>query len=104
MRLVVAKDELDAMLSHKGTCISCYCYVVDMQASRAPILFFANKMDLPGALEPVECNSWCCISYITVAQALNLDAITNKAWFIKGSNALTGEGLDDGVQWLVERL
>lgn len=43
MRLVVAKDELDSMLKHK-----------DMETSRAPILFFANKMDLAGALEPVD--------------------------------------------------
>lgn len=36
-----------------------------------PVLFFANKMDLPTAATPVDC-----------VQALQLDAITDKPWHI----------------------
>ena len=52
-------------------------------------MFFANKMDLPTALSPVEC-----------VQNLQLDKITDKPWHIASSNALTGEGLEEGINWL----
>ena len=54
-----------------------------------PILFFANKMDKPQACSAVEC-----------VQMLELDKITDKAWHIAPSNALSGEGLDEGITWL----
>jgi len=79
-RLVVAKDEIDAMLAHPGL-------------RKCPILFFANKKDLPTALSPVE-----------IAQALNLDDIKDRAWQIVPSNGLTGEGVDKGTDWLAEKL
>jgi ADP-ribosylation factor-like protein 6 len=77
---VVAKDEIDAMLAHPGL-------------RKCPILFFANKKDLPTALSPVE-----------IAQALNLDDIKDRAWQIVPSNGLTGEGVDKGTDWLAEKL
>lgn len=60
---------------------------------RVPILYFANKKDLPAALSPVE-----------IAQALGLEDIKDRPWQIVPSNGLTGEGLDKGTDWLVERL
>ncbi len=77
---VVAKDEMDTMLSHPNM-------------RKCPIIFFANKKDLPTALSPVE-----------IAQALCLDDIKDRAWQIVPSNGLTGEGLDKGTDWLVEKL
>ena len=73
----VAKDELDTMLTH-----------VDLP-SDVPLLFFANKMDRPQAQTAVDC-----------VQALELDKISDKAWHIAPSNALTGEGLEEGINWL----
>lgn len=35
---------------------------------------------------------------------LELDKIENKPWHISSSNALTGEGLQDGVSWLVQQI
>lgn len=42
IRMCVAKDELDTMLSHP-----------DLRS--VPLLFFANKMDRPTASQPVDC-------------------------------------------------
>ena len=83
MRMCVARDEMEMLLEHadiKG-------------APSAPILFFANKMDLPGALEPSE-----------VSLQLGLSAITERPWQVAASNALTGEGVNEGIEWLVSTL
>lgn len=82
LRLVVAKDELDTMMRHPN-----------MATRKVPILFFANKKDLPIALSPVE-----------ISQALKLDDIKDRSWIIVPSNALTGEGLDKGTDWLADIL
>jgi len=81
-RMVVAKDELDILLQHS-----------EIASRRIPILFFANKMDCKGALSPVQCS-----------QKMGLDAVRNKPWHICASNALTGEGLNDGVDWLTDQI
>lgn len=77
-RLLVAQEELQQLLSHPSI------------ASRSiPILFFANKMDLRDAL-----------SDVGVSTALGLETISNKSWHICSSNALKGDGIADGIQWL----
>ena len=78
---VVAKDELDGLLSHP------------LLGPRVPVLFLANKMDLPTALSPVD-----------VAQALGLVNIRDRPWHIMPSNALTGDGLEKGMEWIAEKL
>lgn len=82
MRLVVVKDELDLLLQHQ-----------DLRRRRVPVLFFANKMDCIDALSSVK-----------IAAGLNLEKIENKPWQICSSNALTGEGLQNGVQWLTAQI
>ena len=77
-RLLVAHEELQQLLSHPAI------------ASRSiPILFFANKMDIRDAL-----------SDVGVSTALSLENISNKSWHICSSNALKGDGIADGLQWL----
>mmetsp|Transcript_7981 Transcript_7981/g.19006 ORF Transcript_7981/g.19006 Transcript_7981/m.19006 type:complete len:188 (-) Transcript_7981:30-593(-) len=78
VRMCVAKDELEHMLGHKT--------IKDM---RIPVLFFANKMDKPSALTPAEC-----------MEELGLSSITDKAWHIAASCATTGEGVEEGIDWL----
>ncbi len=78
---VVAKDELDNMLANKQL------------PRNIPLLFLANKRDLPSALTPVE-----------IASALGLEDLRERPWQIMPSNALTGEGLDRGVEWLSEKI
>jgi ADP-ribosylation factor-like protein 6 len=77
IRMCVAKDELETMLGHADL------------PNDVPLLFFANKMDRPQAHTAVDC-----------VQMLELDKITDKAWHIAPSNALTGEGLEEGISWL----
>lgn len=80
-RMCVVQDELETMLEHKA-----------LRGQEFPILFFANKMDLPSALTPVAC-----------MEELELDEL-DKPWHITASNALTGKGVEHGVQWLAEQL
>ncbi|XP_012508255.1 PREDICTED: ADP-ribosylation factor-like protein 6 [Propithecus coquereli] len=56
---------------------------------RIPILFFANKMDLRDAVTSVK-----------VSQLLCLENIKDKPWHICASDAIKGEGLQEGVDWL----
>ncbi|KAK2516842.1 hypothetical protein Q9233_013605 [Columba guinea] len=82
LRMVVAKEELNTLLNHP-----------DVKHRRLPILFFANKMDLRDA-----------ISSVKVSQLLSLENIKDKPWHICASDALKGEGLQEGVDWLQDHL
>ena len=82
VRMCVAKDELDSMLEHK-----------DITHKEIPLLFFANKVDLPGGLEPVD-----------IAKKLELYDVEDKPWHIASTNALTGEGIDGGIVWMAEKV
>ena len=77
IRASVARDELQTMLNHP-------------QMQRViPILFFANKMDLDGVMLASECSD-----------ALDLHQIKDKAWQICECSALTGKGINAGLDWL----
>ncbi|RZC34322.1 Arf, Ras, G-alpha, SRPRB, and/or Miro domain containing protein [Asbolus verrucosus] len=82
LRLVVVKEELDLLLQHPDIC-----------NRKIPILFFSNKMDCKDALSSVK-----------IAAGLGLDKIMDKPWHIAASNALTGEGLQEGVEWLTQQI
>lgn len=82
LRMVVAKDELDMLLQHP-----------DIRSRKIPILFFANKMDVREAMSSVK-----------VSQTLGLERIMDKPWHICASNAVTGEGLHEGVEWLTGQI
>ncbi|XP_013919323.1 PREDICTED: ADP-ribosylation factor-like protein 6 isoform X4 [Thamnophis sirtalis] len=82
LRMVVAKEELDTLLAHP-----------DLKHRRIPILFFANKMDLRDA-----------VSSVKVSHLLTLENIKDKPWQICASDALKGEGLQEGVDWLQDQI
>ncbi|XP_052349422.1 ADP-ribosylation factor-like protein 6 isoform X1 [Oncorhynchus keta] len=82
LRMVVAKEELDTLLNHQ-----------DIRSRRLPVLFFANKSDLREAM-----------SLVKVSQLLCLENIKDKPWHICASNAVKGEGLLEGVDWLQEQI
>nr|XP_046217073.1 ADP-ribosylation factor-like protein 6 isoform X2 [Oncorhynchus gorbuscha] len=82
LRIVVAKEELDTLLNHQ-----------DIRSRRLPVLFFANKSDLREAM-----------SLVKVSQLLCLENIKDKPWHICASNAVKGEGLLEGVDWLQEQI
>ena len=82
IRMTVAKDELNMLLRNS-----------DIAQKRIPILLFANKMDVRDSLSSCKSSS-----------LLQLEQIKDKPWHICASNALTGEGLNDGIQWVAEQL
>ena len=57
------------------------------------LLVFANKQDLPGAAATGE-----------VAEGLGLDELRGRSWHIQACCSISGEGLHDGLNWIVENL
>ncbi|XP_034042302.1 ADP-ribosylation factor-like protein 6 isoform X2 [Thalassophryne amazonica] len=82
LRTVVTKEELETLLNHE-----------DIRSRKIPVLFFANKMDLQDAMSSVK-----------VSQLLCLENIKDKPWHICASNAIRGEGLQEGLDWLQDRI
>jgi len=82
LRMCVAKEELEQLLGHEN-----------IKATRCPILFFANKMDMAGALSLEEC-----------MDELGLDKVREKPWHITSSNAVTGAGITEGIEWLCDNI
>lgn len=79
LRMCVVKDELQQMLRH-----------ADLKDTKTPFVFFANKMDLPGAKTPME-----------LTQILELNSVMgDHPMNIFASNALKGSGIGDGMAWL----
>jgi len=56
----------------------------------ASLLVLANKQDLAGALSPDE-----------IAQTLQLQDVAQRHWNIQACSAVSGEGLEAGVDWIV---
>ena len=83
MRLVVSSEEFDSMLNHSTF----------RNRNKIPILIFANKSDIKGA-----------ISSSGIRDELNLDKIQNRPWRIFPSNALNGDGISEGIEWLIQEL
>eukprot|EP00817_Percolomonadidae_sp_ATCC50343_P001025 CAMPEP_0117429178 /NCGR_PEP_ID=MMETSP0758-20121206/8755_1 /TAXON_ID=63605 /ORGANISM="Percolomonas cosmopolitus, Strain AE-1 (ATCC 50343)" /LENGTH=115 /DNA_ID=CAMNT_0005216013 /DNA_START=315 /DNA_END=662 /DNA_ORIENTATION=+ len=79
-RLCNAKDELKKILTHKNL-------------ENKPILVFANKQDLDKSVPPKE-----------LSAILKMDKISGREWNLIGSNALKGEGIEEGINWLMDRI
>jgi len=58
-----------------------------------PLLVFANKQDIPGALTPLE-----------VSEGLGLSAVKERQYAIFQASALKGTGITEGVDWLVNSI
>ena len=79
-RLNTTKDEFHAILDED-------------ELKEALVLVFANKQDLPGALDEAK-----------IAQALDLGKIKSRKWTIFKTSAMKGEGLFEGLDWLASEL
>lgn len=55
-----------------------------------PLLIFANKQDMVSALDSDE-----------IVEKLCLGDITNRQWTIMACSAVKGEGLSEGLDWIV---
>lgn len=58
-----------------------------------PLMVFANKQDLLTAATAKE-----------IAETLNLHTIRGRQWQIQACSAKTGEGLEDGMKWMVKTI
>merc|ERR1711918_140384 len=76
IRMCVAKTELQEILKHQD-------------AAGKPILFFSNKKDRPDAADVQK-----------VWDQMELDKISDRPIQIQPSDALRGEGIKQGMDWL----
>ncbi|KAF9359120.1 Arf GTPase arl1 [Mortierella sp. AD094] len=76
-RVSTAKEELMAMLEEE-------------ELKDASLLVFANKQDMAGAMTAAE-----------VSDALGLSTLMNRQWSIYKTSAVKGEGLTEGLDWLI---
>merc|ERR1712137_270199 len=58
-----------------------------------PLLVYANKQDLLSAMSAED-----------IATGLNLTGIKDRSWQIQACSAKTGEGLSEGMEWLVSTI
>ncbi|GMN52155.1 hypothetical protein TIFTF001_021298 [Ficus carica] len=79
-RLAIAKEEFHAILEEE-------------ELRGAVVLIFANKQDLPGALDDA-----------AITESLELHKIKNRQWAIFKTSAIKGEGLFEGLDWLSNTL
>ncbi|EMR10460.1 hypothetical protein PNEG_01174 [Pneumocystis murina B123] len=79
-RLSATTKELNAILNEK-------------ELSNIDLLVFANKQDAPNALNIEE-----------ISETLNLVDMKERNWTIIPTSAITGEGLNEGLDWLVNSI
>eukprot|EP00916_Digyalum_oweni_P006056 GHVL01010442.1.p1 GENE.GHVL01010442.1~~GHVL01010442.1.p1 ORF type:complete len:184 (+),score=30.31 GHVL01010442.1:86-637(+) len=58
-----------------------------------PVLIFANKQDVSGAMDAGE-----------ISIGLNLTSIKDRDWHIQSCCAVDGTGIDSGIQWMASRV
>ncbi|XP_015795942.1 ADP-ribosylation factor 6 [Tetranychus urticae] len=68
-----------------------YRIVNDREMRDVIILIFANKQDLPEAMKPQE-----------IQDRLGLTALTKRSWHVQSSCATSGDGLYEGLTWLMD--
>ncbi|CAO3644853.1 unnamed protein product [Mucor hiemalis] len=79
-RISEARDELQRMLNED-------------ELRDALLLVFANKQDLPNAMNAAE-----------ITDKLGLHSLRNRRWYIQTTCATSGDGLYEGLEWLSSNL
>ncbi|POS85829.1 ADP-ribosylation factor 1 [Erysiphe pulchra] len=79
-RVVEAREELQRMLNED-------------ELRDAILLVFANKQDLPNAMNAAE-----------ITDKLGLHSLKQRAWYIQSTCATSGDGLYEGLEWLAQSL
>ena len=80
VRLKECTEELQALLAEDNL-------------KNVPLLVFANKQDLQFALDAEE-----------ILNTLSLMEIKDRTWTIQACSAVTKEGLQEGMEWLVKTI
>ena len=76
-RVPTSREELHSMLEEE-------------ELKDAALLVFANKQDMPNAMSAAE-----------VSEKLGLGGLKGRTWSIFKASAIKGEGLTEGLDWLV---
>ncbi|WVQ68317.1 ADP-ribosylation factor [Kwoniella sp. B9012] len=79
-RITEAREELQRMLSED-------------ELRDALLLVFANKQDLPNAMNAAE-----------ITDKLGLHSLRQRSWYIQAACATSGDGLYEGLEWLSTNL
>ena len=79
-RIGEARKELTSMLEED-------------ELREAVLLIFANKQDLPNAMNAAE-----------ITDKLGLYSLRNHSWYIQSTCAISGHGLYEGLDWLSDQL
>lgn len=79
-RIGEAREELQRMLNED-------------ELRDALLLVFANKQDLPNAMNAAE-----------ITEKLGLQSIRQRAWYIQATCATSGDGLYEGLEWLATNI
>ncbi|KAK0624683.1 ADP-ribosylation factor family-domain-containing protein [Bombardia bombarda] len=79
-RVVEAREELQRMLNED-------------ELRDAALLVFANKQDLPNAMNAAE-----------ITDKLGLHSLRQRSWYIQATCATSGDGLYEGLEWLAGTL
>ena len=80
MRVAEVKENLQELLSEE-------------LLAGVPLLVFANKQDLEMALEAPE-----------VMASLQLENISDRTWNIQACSAVSQQGLNEGMEWLINTI
>ena len=79
------KDRMDI------ACKELHTMLKEEELLDSALLVFANKQDQPEAMTAAE-----------VSMALNLTDLKDRSWSIVASSAIKGEGLTEGLDWLMD--
>ena len=63
------------------------------ELAQAVLLVFANKQDLPNAMNTRE-----------LSEKLNLHTLRGRTWFIQATSAIKGQGIYQGLDWLSQEI
>ncbi len=66
--------------------------VTNEKLKKIPLMVFANKQDLNG------------LTADEIIDALNLSNITDRNWSLYACSAIKGEGVREGIVWLLENI
>ena len=70
-----------------------FLHLQNSVAKNAILLVYANKQDLPNAMKSEE-----------IIEKYQLNTIKEQPWHLQESNFTTGEGIYEGIDWIIENL
>ena len=79
-RLPIIKEKMHKVMKHK-------------ELKNSVLLIYANKQDQHNSLSPLK-----------MSRILDAKGMSDRSWQIQGCSAINGEGLFEGLEWLVNQL